>query len=83
MIEALASAFPEFPPYGGAFEEVIPHVTLVETSDREMWTRVEEWFEPELPLMATVRTFSIYEQTNVGWVEKYPLPLGKPPPKMA
>lgn len=30
LIEAVASRFPESPPYGGAIGEVIPHVTIAE-----------------------------------------------------
>jgi 2'-5' RNA ligase len=30
LIAALAQAFPDMPPYGGAFAEVVPHATLAE-----------------------------------------------------
>jgi 2'-5' RNA ligase len=30
ITEALAEAFPEFPPYGGEFDEVVPHVTVAQ-----------------------------------------------------
>ncbi len=33
MTEALAAAFPDHPPYGGAHAEVIPHLTLAEAPD--------------------------------------------------
>ena len=77
MIEALTATFPTFPPYGGTVEEVIPHLTVVETADRTLWAEVEEWMEPQLPVRTSVKGFSIYAQTDTGWVERFKLPLGE------
>lgn len=77
MIEALTATFPTFPPYAGTVEEVIPHLTVVETADRTLWAEVEEWLEPQLPVRITVQGFSIYVQTDKGWVERFTLPLGR------
>ena len=33
LTEAVVERFPGFPPYGGVFEEVIPHLTITESSD--------------------------------------------------
>ena len=35
LIERLAAAFPEHPPYGGVHAEIVPHVTLAEPADGE------------------------------------------------
>ena len=40
LIEALASAYPETPPYGGAYPEPVPHVTLAEVSEGAEQERV-------------------------------------------
>ena len=77
MVEALIAAFPKFPPYGGAVEAVVPHLTIVETADRHLWTEVEEWVKPQLPVGTFVQEFSIYAQTDTGWVERFKLPLGR------
>jgi hypothetical protein len=77
MIEALTAAFPTFPPYGGTVKEVIPHLTVVETADRTLSAEVEEWIGPQLPVRASVQGFSIYVQTDTGWVERFKLPLGE------
>ena len=77
MIEALIAAFPKFPPYGGAVEEVVPHLTIVETADRDSWAEVEAWVKPQLPVRTSVQAFSIYVQTDTGWVERFKLPLGR------
>jgi hypothetical protein len=77
MIEALIAAFPKFPPYGGAVDEVVPHLTIVETADRNLWAEVEEWMKPQLPVRTPVQGSSIYVQTDTGWVERFKLPLGR------
>jgi len=77
MVQALVGAFPEFPPYGGTVEEVIPHLTLVETADRNLWAEVEEWVGPQLPVRTSVQGFSIYVRTETSWVERFRLPLGR------
>ncbi len=33
LTEAVARRFPDFPPYGGAFDEIIPHLTVAEAAD--------------------------------------------------
>lgn len=75
MIEALIAAFPKFPPHGGAVEEVVPHLTIVESADRNLGAEVEEWVKPHLPVRTSVQGFSIYTQTDTGWVERFKLPL--------
>jgi len=77
MIDAVTAAFPKFPPYGGTVEEVIPHLTVVETADRTLWAEVEGWIAPRLPVRTSVQRFSIYVQTDAGWVERFKLPLGR------
>jgi len=77
MIDAVTAAFPKFPPYGGTVDEVIPHLTVVETADRTLWADVEGWMGPQLPIRTSVQGFSIYVQTDAGWVERFKLPLGR------
>lgn len=32
LTEAVAARFPDFPPYGGAFAEIVPHLTVAEST---------------------------------------------------
>jgi 2'-5' RNA ligase len=43
MIEALARRFPEYPPYGGSFGEIIPHLTVAQADFEEAVTTLEPW----------------------------------------
>ncbi len=33
LTEAVVARFPDFPPYGGAFDEIIPHLTVAESTE--------------------------------------------------
>jgi 2'-5' RNA ligase len=49
MTEALADAFPAFPPYGGEFDEIVPYVTVAE-SDEDVLAVVERDLVAQLPV---------------------------------
>jgi 2'-5' RNA ligase superfamily len=75
MTETLLGAFPDYPPYGGAFEKVVPHLTVahgdpalldaleVELGDVEVSVRVElVW---------------LVENRPEGWRRHTPFPLNR------
>ena len=61
----LAAAFPEHPPYGGVFEEVVPHLTAAE-GDRETLLRAEGELRPWLPIAAHAREVTLLEEVEPG-----------------
>jgi len=50
LTETLARRWPEFPPYGGAFSTVIPHLTVAERATSEVVDAVEAAIARRLPL---------------------------------
>jgi 2'-5' RNA ligase len=66
MTEALAAAFPEFLPYGGEFQEIVPHVTVAQ-ADEEVLAGVERELKPKLPVKVRVERAWLVENTPVGW----------------
>ena len=66
MTEALADAFPEFPPYGGEFDEIVPHVTVAQSED-EVLAGVERELLPQLPVEARCERAWLVENTPAGW----------------
>ena len=36
IIEGVVERFPEHPPYGGAFEELAPHLTVAQSGDEDL-----------------------------------------------
>jgi 2'-5' RNA ligase len=74
MTESLVNAFPEFPPYGGAFDEIVPHATVAQ-SDEETLTTVENELLTQLPVQTRVERAWLVEHTPAGWRRHTAFPL--------
>ena len=74
MTEALAEAFPEFPPYGGEFDEVVPHVTVAQADDQVL-AAAERELAPQLPVMTRVERVWLVEDAPDGWRRHTAFPL--------
>jgi 2'-5' RNA ligase len=75
LIEAISSQYPEYPPYEGIHDEVIPHLTVAE-GDAELQDEVEAALAPALPIEAEARSVSLILEDESGWWnpgERYPL----------
>jgi 2'-5' RNA ligase len=72
MTEALTGAFPEFPPYGGAFHEVVPHVTVAQ-GEEALLDRIEAALQVEAA--ARVERVWLVEDTAEGWRRHTAFPL--------
>ncbi len=53
ITNALATGFPDYPPYGGEFPEVIPHLTLGEGASAPRMRRAARRVQRHLPIRAT------------------------------
>lgn len=60
MTESMVDRFPDYPPYGGAFEEIVPHLTVAEAQLDETETQVA----PLLPLHGRVEAVVLYEHVE-------------------
>jgi 2'-5' RNA ligase len=70
LTEAIAAEWPEHPPYEGAHEVVIPHLTIAEGEDEELFERIKADVEPKLPLRSHVNAALLYEEDAAGrWHE--------------
>jgi 2'-5' RNA ligase len=65
MTWALEIAFPEFPPYGGEFDETVPHVTIAHGDDALLRAIEGELAPPRLTLL--VESAWLVEDTPAGW----------------
>jgi 2'-5' RNA ligase len=79
LIEALVARWPECPPYGGAFEQVIPHLTVVEGPEPEgLAARIGAL----LPVEAqTHEVWLIRPDRSGSWVPLDRFPLSRPRPE--
>jgi 2'-5' RNA ligase len=60
LIEALVRRFPEHPPYGGAFAEIVPHLTVAQSGFDEAVAEVEPW----LPLRSRAERALLLEHAQ-------------------
>ena len=81
LIEALVRRWPGCPPYGGMFsvEEVVPHLTVVDTPDAALRERAAAEVSTGLPLRAAVREASLWlHGGDDRWRELARFPLAPP-----
>jgi len=66
MTEAMVERFPEYPPYGGIHDRIVPHLTVAKTLLDETAALVE----PRLPLRSRAETVVLYEHVEADhWHE--------------
>jgi 2'-5' RNA ligase len=77
LTDALSDAFPEQRPYGGAFDTVIPHLTVALDDDPDVLNAVEAALTARLPIRATANLVTVAAVGSDGrWHTRWRLPLG-------
>lgn len=81
LMHALFARFPDFPPYGGIHDAVVPHATLGEDVDGPaLRDQIERRLAPHLPHGCQTRDVSLLERFGEDrWRERLRLPLGQTP----
>jgi 2'-5' RNA ligase len=67
LTDALAHEFPAHPPYGGIHEEVIPHLTVAQSKDLDLLSRIEDDVSEHLPVDALATEAQLMERAPQGW----------------
>ena len=80
LTEAILERWPDYPPYGGIHETVIPHLTVA-YGDDVLLGEVEEDVTPKLPIDAHVTEVVLLEELepDVRWSERARFPLRSEP----
>jgi 2'-5' RNA ligase len=75
LTEAVAARWPDHPPYGGAFEEVIHHLTVADAAPSEVLEQLELTLGGSLPIRSRVTevTHSVRERGTWGVRRQYAL----------
>ena len=77
LTKLLAAAYPEFPPYEGAFEQIVPHVTVAQADDEALLAQIEREVHAFLPIEAHAReALLLVEGADGRWHERRRFPLG-------
>jgi len=74
--------YPHRPPYGGVFDDVIPHLTVAQVADPEVLDAVEASLAPRLPISAHATEAWLMLQGEDGrWRAGHRFPLGNSAPR--
>ena len=76
MTEALESAFPALPSYGGEFDDIVPHITVA-VANEEVLAGIERELVPQLPVRARVERGWLVENTPAGWRRHTAFPMDR------
>jgi hypothetical protein len=78
LTSAVFAAFPDFPPFGGQFDEVVPHLTVGFESPVDAMRCVEQQITASLPVTGRVATVTLIaeESPNGRWGTSASFPLG-------
>lgn len=77
---AVTARFPAHPPYGGVFDEVIPHMTIAESEDEKRLDEVAASAARQLPFGVPVNELEVIVESDEGhWHRRWRLPLGRRP----
>ena len=78
LTHAIEREWPDQPPYGGAHETIVPHLTVAESLDSALLDRIATDVERQLPISTRVREASLFVESHDGhWHEHGRLPLGQ------
>ena len=83
LTEVLAGAFPDTPPYGGLFDEVIPHLTVAADLEPAEVIALRDELVGEPPIEATVTHIALLRHDPAeGWRAEHTWPLGPASPRL-
>ncbi|MBT2234283.1 2'-5' RNA ligase family protein [Nonomuraea sp. NEAU-A123] len=75
LTEAVAARWPEAPPYGGQFAEIIPHLTVAHGQQAHVYDEVEAALIAGLPVTANVASVSLFVSDGDRWHQHAEFPL--------
>jgi len=75
LTEALVRRWPEAPPYGGVFDEVVPHLTVAHDVPETVLAAAERDVEASLPVTAVVTAARLIAFEGERWRCRATLPL--------
>lgn len=70
LTEAVAGRWPQAPPYGGQFAEVVPHLTVAHTADPATLDVVEADVASRLPVEAWVTAVELLVFDGARWIRR-------------
>ncbi len=69
LTEVIADQWPEAPPYGGQFTEIVPHLTVADGQDDAVLDEIEADLLSKLPFTSSVSSVDPLVHDGVKWQE--------------
>lgn len=68
LTSTVVGAFPDYPPYAGRFDDVVPHLTIADHAPIDAMQQAEQAVQSHLPISAITRTVTLMvEQPSGHW----------------
>lgn len=80
LTELVHTTFPDFPPFEGQFDDVMPHLTVAHGCDLEDMQAAERALEQHLPIRGRARKVTLMAQADDSgtWTRQTAFPLAEP-----
>jgi len=79
LTELVAAAYPEYPPYGGIYPAVTPHLTIAQVDDDALLQQLDLEIMRTAgdlpPIFSDVREVTLYEERDKRWSATHTFPL--------
>ncbi|AOP47893.1 2'-5' RNA ligase family protein [Streptomyces lydicus] len=69
LTEVIAEQWPEAPPYGGQFTEIVPHLTVADGQHEAVLDEIEADLRSKLPFTSRVSSVDLLVHDGVKWQE--------------
>jgi hypothetical protein len=76
LTDAVAARWPQTPPYGGQFRDVIPHLTVAYSENQDVLDRTEAELAGRLPVRARITSAQLLVCDQGHWAELASFRLG-------
>ena len=74
LIQTIAERYPDSPPYGGVFSEIVPHLTIAEVKDENRFKQIGIEFsissKGQMPINACASQIWLVETREEIWVKR-------------
>ena len=78
LTQALVEAFPDFPPYGGKYADIVPHLTVADANASladEAESELRAILESHGPIASTCRAVELIENSSGLWRRRHVIML--------
>ncbi|MET8132398.1 2'-5' RNA ligase family protein [Streptomyces sp. NPDC005251] len=70
ITEAIVRRWPEIPPFGGQFDDIVPHLTIVQGQDDAVLDEAEADLRGRLPITARVSSVDLIVHDGSQWQQR-------------